>query len=180
MTMATTADRAFPVSEAATSGPESRLADDHHESLRLWLRMLTCTLMIERRVRANLRERFAITLPRFDLMAQLERHPQGLRMGELTRRLMVTGGNVTGLANQLVDEGLVERLAIPADRRAHAVRLTVKGKHAFDAMAVEHERWMIESFAGLPPADRHRLFELLGALKAHLQATDSLDALRRP
>ena len=97
--MATSAERALAVTEAVASDHESRLADDHHESLRLWLRLLTCTLMIERRVRANLRERFAITLPRFDLMAQLERHPQGLRMGELSRRLMVTGGNVTGLTD---------------------------------------------------------------------------------
>jgi len=178
--MATSAERALAVAEGATSDHESRLADDHHESLRLWLRMLTCTLMIERRVRANLRERFAITLPRFDLMAQLERHPQGLRMGELTRRLMVTGGNVTGLTTQLVDEGLIERLAIPDDRRAHAVRLTAKGKRVFDAMAAEHERWMIDLFAGLSPAQRPRLFELLGALKAHLQATDSPDAVRAP
>src|SRR5512135_2946428 len=81
---------------------ESRLHDDHHESLRLWLRLLTCTLLIERRIRARLREDFGTTLPRFDLMAQLERNPAGLRMGELSQRLMVTGGNVTGITDQLV------------------------------------------------------------------------------
>jgi DNA-binding MarR family transcriptional regulator len=178
--MAANARRALAEAGGAVSDRESRLADDHHESLRLWLRMLTCTLMIERRVRANLRERFAITLPRFDLMAQLERHPHGLRMGELTRRLMVTGGNVTGLASQLVDEGLIERRSIPGDRRAHAVRLTAKGKRVFDAMAAEHERWMIELFAGLSPAQRPRLFDLLGALKAHLQATESPETSRAP
>jgi hypothetical protein len=75
---------------------ESRVHDDHHETLRLWLRLLTCTLTIEGKVRARLRERFATTLPRFDLMAQLERNPKGLKMGELSRRLMVTGGNVRG------------------------------------------------------------------------------------
>ena len=168
--MATSAQRAIAAVDGATSDRESRLADDHHESLRLWLRMLTCTLMIERRVRANLRERFAITLARFDFMAQLERHPRGLRMGELTRRLMVTGGNVTGLASQLVDEGLIERLAIPGDRRAHAVRLTAKGKRAFDVMAGEHERWVIGMLAGLPATERARLFALLGTLKANLQS----------
>ncbi len=103
---------------SAAPDPETRLHDAHHESLRLWLRLLTCTLTIERRVRARLRERFAMTLPRFDLMAQLERHPEGLKMGELSRRLMVTSGNVTGLTDQLVREGLVERTPIPADRRA--------------------------------------------------------------
>jgi len=157
--------------------PETRAGDDHHESLRLWLRLLTCTLMIERRVRAGLRENFAITLPRFDLMAQLERHPQGLKMGELSRRLMVTGGNITGLTNQLVDEGLVERQPIPDDRRAHAVRLTAKGKRAFDAMAAAHERWVIAMLAGLPGADRTRLFALLGALKTNLRSLEEEERL---
>ena len=102
--------------------PESRLADDDHDSLRLWLRLLTCTLMIEKRIRSQLREQFATTLPRFDLMAQLERHPDGLRMGELSQRLMVTGGNVTGLVDQLVAEGLVTRAATSRDRRALVVQ----------------------------------------------------------
>ena len=96
---------------AAVADPESRIHDDHHESLRLWLRLLTCTMLIERRIRAGLREAFATTLPRFDLMAQLERNPAGLKMGELSRRLMVTGGNVTAITDQLVAEGLVERRA---------------------------------------------------------------------
>jgi DNA-binding MarR family transcriptional regulator len=158
-----------------TADPESRLHDEHHASLRLWLRLLTCTLTIERRVRAQLREKFAITLPRFDLMAQLERHPQGLKMGELSRRLMVTSGNVTGLTDQLAAEGLVERTPIPADRRAFLVRLTPKGKHAFDAMAAAHERWIIDMFSGLPEADRGTLHALLGELKTTMPAADRRD-----
>ena len=162
--------RPLAISAYAPAAPdqETRVSDDHHDSLRLWLRLLTCTLMIERRVRARLREQFAITLPRFDLMAQLERHPQGLKMGELSRRLMVTGGNVTGLTNQLVNEGLVERQPIAGDRRAHAVRLTAKGKRAFDAMAAEHERWVIDMLAGIPAGQRAQLFALLGDLKTNL------------
>lgn len=152
---------------------ETRCSSDHHDSLRLWLRLLTCTLMIERNVRAGLRERFAITLPRFDLMAQLERYPKGLRMGELTRRLMVTGGNVTGLTDQLVDEGLVERVPIPGDRRSRAVRLTAKGKRAFDAMAAEHERWVIRMLSSVPVADRAQLYALLGTLKTNLKNLES-------
>jgi DNA-binding MarR family transcriptional regulator len=150
---------------AAAHDPESRVHDEHHETLRLWLRLLTCTLTIEGRIRARLRERFATTLPRFDLMAQLERNPQGLRMGELSRRLMVTGGNVTGITDQLVGEGLVLRRPIPGDRRALAVRLTPKGRRAFNAMAVEHERWVEELLSGLPRAERERLYALLGRLK---------------
>jgi DNA-binding MarR family transcriptional regulator len=157
---------------ADAADPESRLHDAHHASLRLWLRLLTCTLTIERRVRAQLREQFAITLPRFDLMAQLERHPQGLKMGELSRRLMVTSGNVTGLTDQLAAEGLVERTPIPADRRAYLVRLTPKGKHAFDAMAVAHERWIIDIFSGLSEAERGKLHALLSQLKTTMSAAE--------
>ncbi len=152
--------------------PETRLHDAHHESLRLWLRLLTCTLTIERRVRARLRERFAMTLPRFDLMAQLERHPEGLKMGELSRRLMVTSGNVTGLTDQLAGEGLVVRTPIPADRRAFLVRLTAKGKRAFDVMAAEHESWVIEMFSGLSDSERDRLHALLGHLKTTMRTSD--------
>jgi DNA-binding MarR family transcriptional regulator len=152
----------------AAADQETRLSDTHHESLRLWLRLLTCTSLIEQRIRAHLRDRFAITLPRFDLMAQLERNPDGLKMGELSRRLMVTGGNVTGLTDQLVREGLVERNVMPSDRRAFSVRLTPKGKRAFDAMAVEHERWVIDMLAGLLPEERRRLHALLGRVKTTL------------
>ena len=149
---------------------ESRLTDEHHDALRLWLRLLTCTTMIERAIRRRLRERFGTTLARFDLMAQLERAPAGLRMGELSRRLMVTGGNVTGLVAQLVAEGRVERLPVPRDRRAHIVRLTPSGRTQFRAMAAEHERWIVELTAGLEAAERRRLHALLGELKASVRA----------
>ena len=148
---------------------ESRVHDDHHETLRLWLRLLTCTLTIEGSVRARLRERFATTLPRFDLMAQLERNPKGLKMGELSRRLMVTGGNVTGITDQLVAEGLVRREPIPGDRRAYAVQLTAKGKRAFDTMAAEHERWVEDLLSGLTRPERARLYALLGRLKTTIR-----------
>jgi DNA-binding MarR family transcriptional regulator len=153
---------------ATVADPESRIHDDHHESLRLWLRLLTCTMLIERRIRARLREDYATTLPRFDLMAQLERNPAGLKMGELSRRLMVTGGNVTAITDQLVGEGLVERRPIAHDRRAYAVRLTPKGKQVFDTMAVAHERWVIDLLAGLDAGERKRLHALLGRVKTTL------------
>jgi DNA-binding MarR family transcriptional regulator len=145
---------------------ESRAHDQHHESLRLWLRLLACTTMIERSIRTRLFRRFGTTLPRFDLMAQLERSPDGLRMGELSRRMMVTGGNVTGITDQLVAEGLVERRPIATDRRAHAVRLTAKGRRRFMTMAAEHERWIEEITGELPAAERARLYSLLGRLKS--------------
>jgi DNA-binding MarR family transcriptional regulator len=153
--------------------PESRLSGDHHESLRLWLRLMTCTLLIERRIRARLREDFATTLPRFDLMAQLERNPDGLKMGELSRRLMVTGGNVTGITDQLVAEKLVERAPFANDRRAYAVRLTPKGKRAFDAMAAAHERWVIDLLSGLDTSERRRLCALLDRIKTTVRGSEA-------
>lgn len=156
---------AMAASSPAVADAETRGTDDHHESLRLWLRLLTCTQMVEREIRARLRERFSITLARFDLLAQLERHPQGLRMGELSRRMMVTGGNVTGLTNELVAEGLVARAPAPEDRRAYSVRLTPRGKAAFDAMAAEHERWVIGMLGDVTAPDRASLYRLLGTLK---------------
>jgi DNA-binding MarR family transcriptional regulator len=162
-------EMAEPVAQARER--ESRSHDDH-DALRLWLRLFTCTMLIEGRVRAGLRERFATTLPRFDLMSQLERNPDGLKMGELSRRMMVTGGNVTGITTALVAEGLIERRAIPGDRRAQLVRLTAAGKRAFDAMAVEHERWVKEMVGGLTAADRERLRALLGKLKTTMQGRD--------
>lgn len=151
---------------------ESRLTDDHHDALRLWLRLLTCTTMIERGIRRRLRDRFGMTLARFDLMAQLERFPAGLRMGDLSRRLMVTGGNVTGLVAQLVDEGLVDRSAVPHDRRAHVVRLTARGRETFGAMAIAHERWIVDMIEDLGTADRDRLHGLLGRLKAAVRSCE--------
>src|SRR5918994_5703525 len=110
---------------------ETIARSDDHGALRIWLRLLTCTQLIERRVRSGLREQFGTTLPRFDLMAQLERHREGLKMNELSRLLMVTGGNITAIVDQLEKEGLVERLGQPADRRAFRIRLTRTGARSF-------------------------------------------------
>jgi DNA-binding MarR family transcriptional regulator len=144
---------------------EARAHQDHHEALRLWLRLLTCTQLIEKRIRSGLRAQFDTTLPRFDLMAQLERHPEGLKMKELSHRLMVTGGNVTGITDQLVQEGLVERLPVVDDRRAFRVRLTPVGRAAFAAMAQAHEAWIVQAFAGLSSRDVQQLYQLLGKVK---------------
>ena len=146
----------------------SRLTQDHHQSLKLWLRMLACTVRIENEIRTRLRAGFGITLPRFDLMAQLERHPDGLRMGELSRRMMVTGGNITGITDQLEREGLVARVPDPQDKRAFAVKLTPAGKEAFAAMAKVHEGWVEELLGHVPAEDKERLIGLLSHMKAGL------------
>jgi len=147
---------------------ETRVRDDHHQSLRLWLRLFACTSLIENHIRQRLQSGFSTTLPRFDLMAQLERTPDGLKMGELSRRMMVTGGNVTGITDLLEKEGLVARVIDPEDRRATRVKLTPVGRYQFGRMAREHEQWVIGLFDGLPLKTKKQLAELLGDLKQHV------------
>ena len=146
---------------------EARAHSEHPEALRLWLRLLTCTQLIEKQVRNELRSQFATTLPRFDLMSQLERSPDGLKMNELSRRMMVTGGNVTGITDQLVTEGLVERINVEGDRRAWRVRLTARGRKLFNDMAQQHEAWICDAFASLSPKEINQLHKLLGKVKQH-------------
>lgn len=150
----------------------SRLTQDHHQSLKLWLRMLSCTVRIENEIRSRLRATFDITLPRFDLMAQLERHPQGLRMGELSKRMMVTGGNITGITDQLEQEQLVVRVPDARDRRVYTVKLTGEGRRAFAEMAKVHEGWIAELLQDMPADDKSRLITLLSQMKQHLTTSE--------
>ncbi len=161
------------LSDAEELGHEARAGHEDHAMLKLWLRMLASTTQIEAEIRRRLRERFEISLARFDYMAQLYRYRDGMKMRELSRYLMVTGGNVTGLTDELAADGLVERVGSPDDRRAWILRLTPKGRRMFDAMASEHEQWVLELFAGLDAKAVQQLYAHLGALRVHLVHNDS-------
>ncbi|MBB5203605.1 DNA-binding MarR family transcriptional regulator [Inhella inkyongensis] len=150
----------------AAIGREARSLPEDHGTVRLWLRLLSCSTQIEQSIRSRLRQRFATTLPRFDYLAQLERHPEGLRMKQLSHYLMVSGGNVTGLTDQLEAEGWVVRTPDPEDRRSWILQLTPQGRQQFLAMAAEHEAWLVELLGGFAGGDR--LYELLGQLRLHL------------
>ena len=130
--------------------------------------MLASTTHIEREIRTRLRERFDISLARFDYMAQLFRRKDGLTMRELSRYLMVTGGNVTGLTDELEREGMVVRKSSPDDRRSWIVSLTPKGRRAFGAMATEHEQWILEMFSTLDAKTVQQLHTQLGKLRVDL------------
>ncbi len=147
-------------------GKEARAAHDDHADVKLWLRLLTCSTHIEQAIRTRLRAEFGTTLARFDYLAQLHRHPEGLRMNVLSRCLMVTGGNVTGLTDQLVADGWVKRSAHPEDRRSALVRLTAAGRKQFLIMAEEHEKWLVHWFAGVDARSKARLYSDLGQLRA--------------
>jgi DNA-binding MarR family transcriptional regulator len=149
-------------------GLEGRVVSDDHQSLKVWLRLLSCSTQIETTIRRRLRQEAGITLARFDFMAQLHRHPDGLTMSVLSRYLMVTGGNVTGLTDELEKEGLVERIADPNDRRTSRVSLTRKGRRLFDKLAATHESWIVSMLSGMSATDMRQLHELLGKMRVQL------------
>jgi len=143
---------------------------DSREAVRLWLRLLSCTMVIEKRVKRSLGADFATTLPRFDIMAALDRAEHGLSMGALGRALLVSNGNITGLVQTLVRDGDVILATAPGDRRAAVVTLTPAGRARFKAMAVAHHGWIEAMFAGLSPNDNAQLLTLLGTLKTSIAA----------
>ena len=151
-------------------------APDSKTNLRLWLRLLTCAHHIEAGVRDGLRREFDTTLPRFDVLAALDRFPDGLTMGELSRWLLVSNGNVTGLVTRLETEGFIEKVRSPEDRRSTHVKLTKAGAGAFAGMAKAHEGWIDQLFAGLDAEQADQLLELLGTLKDSLAAAKRQDA----
>ena len=125
--------------------------------LRLWLRLLRGTRRIEGALRDRFRTEFDTTLPRFDVMAALAREPAGLRMSRLSEVLRVSNGNVTGIVDRLAQDGLVVRAPVPGDRRAALVRLTRRGREAFDVQAAAHEGWVSELLADFDADEAGRL-----------------------
>lgn len=156
---------------------ETALADaptDEAAALRLWLRLLTCANLVEAEIRRRLRARFATTLPRFDLLAALDRAPEGLTLGDVSRRMMVSNGNVTGLAARLEAEGLIERRLDAGDRRAFRLSLTARGRREFARQSRAHAAWIVQLLAGLAPEERRALHLLLGRAKSSIR--QGLDA----
>ena len=151
---------------------ETKIADapaDHREDLRLWLRLLTCTNLIETEIRRKLQIHFDFTLPRFDLLAQLDRAEDGLVLGEVSKRLMVSAGNVTAIVDRLIANGHITRSPGPNDRRVQIIRMTPEGRRAFRAMARQHGDWIGDMFDDLAPGDIEALMGLLAKLKGSVR-----------
>jgi DNA-binding MarR family transcriptional regulator len=166
--------RSSVVSEQTdTSGPAADLEILIHgvrkgqkAELRLWLRMLSITKVISQEIRRRLRTEFNATLPQFDLLAQLYREPDGLRLGELSRRTMVTNGNITGLAGRLEADGLIRREALDGDRRVTVAKLTPRGREIFGEMARAHEGWLRELMAEVDEDTLAKALSQMAAVKA--------------
>ena len=148
-----------------TTDSETRVNDDDHIALRLWLRLLTCSNLIRGHLRSQLRIKFQSTLPRFDLLSQLDRKPEGLTMGALSKHMMVSSGNVTGLVAQLSKAGLISRFPHPENRRIFIVKLTPQGRKLFDEMAREHEVWVQKLFGDVTEQEVQALMHNLSSLK---------------
>ncbi|HVM38732.1 MAG TPA: MarR family transcriptional regulator [Sphingomicrobium sp.] len=138
-------------------------------SVRLWLRLLSCTMAIEKQVQRRLAAQFDTTLPRFDVMAALDRRGEGMTKSELSRALLVSNGNVTAIVRKLAQSGHVSVAPLPSDRRASLVRLTPAGRRHFGALASAHHDWIDELLAGLAGPERRTLFQALGRLKQSLE-----------
>ncbi|ODT67050.1 MAG: transcriptional regulator [Pelagibacterium sp. SCN 63-23] len=143
--------------------------DDHHDELRLWLRLFSVTRLIENDVRSKLQSQFDVTFPRFDILSQLYRVPDGLILGELSQRLMVSPGNITSVIKRLIEDGMIVRNQNPDDRRENIVQMTPLGREKFIQMAASNEEWIRNLTKGLAPADVKALLALLQKMKTSVR-----------
>jgi DNA-binding MarR family transcriptional regulator len=142
------------------------------EKLRLWVRLLRASRTIEAALRERLAKQFETTLPRFDVLAALYRTPSGMLMSDLSRFLLVSNGNVTGIVDRLVSDGLVTRGRRDGDRRISIVRLTPTGRNSFRAMAAAHELWVGELLSGVSKSDAQRLTSMLKTFRSNWEARE--------
>jgi len=133
--------------------------------LRLWVRLLRCAKIGEKRLRRNFEDQFDTTLPRFDVMAALHREPDGMSMGRLSKALLVSNGNVTSIVRQLHTQGLIRSRPDPQDGRSAIVSLTVEGEKQFKLLAEAHHRWIADIFSSVAPSRIDQLVEGLGELR---------------
>lgn len=147
---------------------ESPGSDAGKQGLRVWLQLLSLTTRIEKKIRRRLWQEFETTLPRFDVLATLERAHGKMTMGELSRRLLVSKGNVTGVVASLAEQGLVKKENCSSDRRTHFLSLTRAGEAEFNKMAVAHQGWIEDIFSGLDGQTRDALLQHLTRLKTSI------------
>lgn len=154
---------------AVSARPRAGARPASKQRLRLWIRLLRTARAIEADIREQLRVQFAVTLPQFDVLAALDRKSDGMTMGELSRYLMVSNGNVTGIIDRLVADKLVVRELPEKDRRAVIVRLTPKGASRFAAMAKGHEEWIDRLLSDFDPAECESIVEHFDGLAERIR-----------
>jgi DNA-binding MarR family transcriptional regulator len=155
-----------PAAAAAAADKDSGATAERKTRLRLWIRLLRASRFIEGVTRERFKAQFNMTLPRFDVMAALYRKPEGMLMSEIARFLIVSNGNVTGIVDRLVAEGLVARSQRNGDRRTSFITLTRRGRAAFATMASVHERWIDELLGGVSARDAEQLSAKLKSFRS--------------
>lgn len=148
------------------------ISRDGKERLRLWIRLLRASRTIEAELRDRLKRDFDTTLPRFDVMAALFRAPEGMLMSDLSRFLLVSNGNVTGIVDRLVSEGMVTRARRNGDRRTSMVRLTDAGAQSFRTIAAAHEGWIGELLGGVSEDETRRLAAMLKSFRSNWEGRE--------
>ncbi|TIN45241.1 MAG: MarR family transcriptional regulator [Mesorhizobium sp.] len=142
------------------------------DRLRLWIRLLRASRTIEAELRERLKKEFDTTLPRFDVMAALYRSPEGMLMSDLSRFLLVSNGNITGIVDRLVSEGLVTRARRNGDRRTSMVRLTEESSKSFAAIAAAHENWVGELLGTVSEDEARRLTGMLKSFRSNWEGRE--------
>ena len=154
------------------AGPLPAPSGPGKDRLRLWVRLLRASRSIEAELRERLRQEFNTTLPRFDVMAALYRAPEGMLMSDLSRFLLVSNGNVTGIVDRLVSEGLVARARRNGDRRTSMVRLTEEGSKAFAVIAAAHESWIGELLGNVREDEARQLTGMLNSFRSNWEGRE--------
>jgi DNA-binding MarR family transcriptional regulator len=147
-------------------------ASRRKEAFRLWLRLSSCERSIEQRLRSHLTEKFDVTLPQFEVLGELERHPEPVAMSQLSIRLNVTSSNLTGVIDRLVRKGLVRRFRSQKDRRVQHIELTAEGRTVHAEIAADNAHWIARAFMDLTDEELVLLRKLLQ--QACLSATNSI------
>jgi DNA-binding MarR family transcriptional regulator len=154
----------------SASPPSARGHPESKARLRLWIRLLRATRVVEGKTRARFKTQFNATLPRFDVMAALYRKPDGMLMSEISRFLLVSNGNVTVIVDRLAADGFVARSQRDGDRRTSFVRLTAKGRAAFADMSAAHEGWIDRLFGGITAREAEQLSAKLRSFRSEWES----------
>jgi DNA-binding MarR family transcriptional regulator len=171
LTVASTSARRRTLISKPDDAPAWVASDRERLDLKLWVRLLACAHAAEQRVKTRIKDQFGINQTQFNLMSQLDRSPAGIRMGEVARRTVVTGSNVTVVVDDLERRGLVARQNADTDRRATVIKLPPKGRGAFAEMAPVHAEWILQLFSEMPDSEKRNLIRQLDGLKAAMRAT---------
>jgi DNA-binding MarR family transcriptional regulator len=154
----------------SASLPPARRDTESKARLRLWIRLLRATRLVEGETRERFKNQFNVTLPRFDVMAALYRKPDGMLMSEISRFLLISNGNVTGIVDRLVSDGFVVRSQRDGDRRTSFVRLTSKGRVAFADMSAAHENWIDGLLGGISAREAEQLTAKLRSFQSEWES----------